>query len=705
MRGKVSVSQLERRAWVYVRQSTPTQVLQHGESTKRQYALADRAVGLGWPREAVEVVDEDLGRSGSTTEGRTGFARLAEAVARGEAGAVLAVEVSRLARSSEDWQRLLALCAVAEVAVIDEQAIYDPGDRDDKLLLDIKGTMSEAELHWIRLRLIGGMQSKARRGELRIPAPTGYVWNGRRLEFDPDEAVRRAVQAVFDRYEVEPSVWAVLRWAQTSGLSMPVRRCHADGTTEVLWKPLALSRLHTMVKNPIYAGVYAYGRRPERKVIVDGRIRRVRADGRDPERWAVRIENAHPGYIGWETYLKNQEKLRDNFARFGPPHRGAPREGPALLPGLLLCGRCGLRMHVSYGGGAKRRWCYHCRGDRDHGNKTCWTITGRPLDTAVERAFLETMVPEELELSLAVEHEAGVQAEALDRQWRARLEQADYEARRAERRYKAVDPDNRVVARTLEREWEERLRELEDVERHFAEAKRARHVELTEEDRSRVRELARDLPAVWRAPTTLQADRKAMLRLAITAVAATPVEVPHRATRLRIEWKSGAVTELEVPRPHRREILRTPKEAMVRIRELALEGLRDEEIATRLNAERLRTGHDRTWAACAVKWARRRGAIPRVAPDALRCPPLPDRHPDGRYSVPGAARRFDVSTGVVHGWIVRHLVRAAREPFGRYPQVWWLHIDDSTGTRLAAIAKRHSEAQATAMPNPTDGTS
>lgn len=307
----------EKTAYVYVRQSTYAQILEHTESTKRQYAFVDRAQALGWDPTRITVIDEDQGKSGATTEGRDGFRRLVDAVVKGDAGAVFALEVSRLSRSSEDWRRLLGLCGVAGVAVCDEQAIYDPSDPDDKLLLDLKGTMSEAELHWLGLRLMGARRQKARRGELEILPPTGYVWSDGALVLDPDESVVRAIQALLDRFRVEPSVWALLRWARAQGQKMPTRRTYADGTTEVVWKSVQASRLYWLLHNPIYAGVYAYGRCAVVDKIVDGNIRRVTRRESDPSKWLVVKQDAHPGYITWTEYLRNQDTMRQNMARMG----------------------------------------------------------------------------------------------------------------------------------------------------------------------------------------------------------------------------------------------------------------------------------------------------------------------------------------------------------------------------------------------------
>ena len=686
MSSKIRATHLSRRALVYLRQSSARQVFENVESTSRQYALAERATALGWPSERVEVIDDDLGQSGTTTDGRSGFARVAHAVAHGHAGAVVALEVSRLARSSQDWQRLLTLCAVARVVVIDENSVYDPRHSDDKLLLDLKGTMSEVELHWLRLRLVGAKRSKAARGALRMAPPTGYLWGENGFEKDPDQAVRHAVETVFSRFAVEPSAWAVIRWARDTGFRMPTRRCFAQGETELVWKPLSISRLCHVLRNPTYAGVYAYGRHPEEAQLVNGRIRKVRLTP-TPDTWSVRIEGAHPGYITWETYVDNRKKLKDNLKRLEPAGRGAPREGRALLAGLVLCGRCGRPMRTSYWRKTGDRWSYVCPGDRERGLENCWSVAGAAIDAAVEDLFLKAMVPEELELCLAVEREVEAQAEALDRQWRLRLDAARYEARRAERRYKAVDPDNRVVASTLERDWEMRLRDLEDVHAQYEQARRVHRVQLGEEDREKIRALARDLPAVWSQATTRPAERKAMLRLAIEAVALHPIDVPARGTRLRVQWQGGHVTDVTLPRPHGHERSRTPRASVERIRALAAEGCRDEQIAERLNAEKAPKATADPWTPAAVKWARRKHGIPRVASDRPRVRPLPDRFPDGRYSIRGACHRFDVSDGIVRGWIKRGLVRASQENY-QQRRVYWLHIDDESAERLQQAADR-----------------
>jgi gamma-glutamylcyclotransferase (GGCT)/AIG2-like uncharacterized protein YtfP len=372
-----------------------------------------------------------------------------------------------------------------------------------------------------------------------------------------------------------------------------------------------------------------------------------------------------------------------------------------LLAGIAICGRCGRRMSPHYDARAHAlaQWSYTCYGASSKGEKRCWTVAGPPIDRAVEQLFLETMVPSELDLTLAVEGEVKQQADSLEKAWRARIEQARYEARRAERRYKAVDPDNRVFTRTLESDWEQRLHDLDVVEQQYAEARRQARVELTVQDRARIRQLARDLPAVWRASTTIAADRKVMLRLVIEAIAVHSVDVPKRTTRIRVQWTSGAVTERVIARPSGQDCRAQDPKALERIRELAAAGLHDDEIAAQLNGEGLRTGARLAWKEDLVRSARARRRIRRVALDRPRMPPLPHQHPDGRYSVPGAAVRFGVSHGVVRAWIKQGLVTTSRADFGSHRQAYWLDIDEVTAARLTArkaTAKMHGRPRGAA---------
>jgi hypothetical protein len=393
---------------------------------------------------------------------------------------------------------------------------------------------------------------------------------------------------------------------------------------------------------------------------------------REPRR-SVAADGAHVAYVSWEQYLKNQQKLQNNVC--GSMTKGAPRDGGALLSGLLLCGQCSYRVGTAYSNDGLHY--YRCHGEPPV-RRPCTTLPGKAIDRAVEQLFLDTMVPGELELSLAVEREVDVKAQSLDRHWTLRVERAEYEARHAERRYKAVDPDNRVVARTLEDEWEQRLRELDHVRTDYDRAKREQRVELTEQDREHIRALAHDLPEVWRSPTTRQADRKAMLRLVIEAVSLRAVDVPRRETLVRIAWKSGAVTELRVPRPTIGELISTPEGALARLRELAAAGIHDREIAKRLYDEGFVTGMGKRWNLDIVRTMRSRHRIPRAAPSLPTATPVPDRRQDGSYSVLGAARHFRVGKDVIRLWIAKGAVRVSRQS-GRTGTrgAIWLHVDES----------------------------
>lgn len=603
MTQKIQSLHLERKAVVYLRQSTLKQVMEHRESTQRQYALRDRAFELGWPQERIEVIDCDLGVSGRSTDGRVGFQRLAEDVSHGRVGGIFALEVSRLARSSADWHRLLDLCGLADVVIADEQSVYAPSDPDDRLMLGLKGTMSEHEQYWMRLRLQGGALSKARRGELYRHPPTGYDWDREkgRLVLSTEERIRSAVRLVFERFRIGGTASSVVTYFARQALLLPTQ----DSVThELVWKHPHQTQIKNMLHNPAYAGAYVFGCRQKRATLVNG-VLKLRAVRWVPqEEWKACLRDHHPAYIDWGEYVANQEKLKSNrYNHRVPAERGAAREGKALLQGLVLCGRCGSRLHT-YFHDKDAAAGYHCCMLRQRLGKgpECMSVSARAVDDAVVESFLKAATPAQLDVTLIIASEVERQAAEISRQWELRLEQARYEARHAEKRYKAVDPENRTVARTLEREWNDALTALEALEQEKTNAEEALHLNLSDNDRQRIKGLAKDLRKVWNAATTTARERKQLLRLAIREITLLPVEVPERATRIRVLWQSGSVEELIVNRGAKR----TAPATVERIRAFMESGLTNQQIATKLNAAHVSTVMGRPWTVRTVKGVRAR---------------------------------------------------------------------------------------------------
>ena len=468
---KIRPDHLERRAFISVRQSTLFQVREHTASTARQYDLVQRARDLGWAPEQIAVIDQDQGRSGASTTGRVGFQALIADVGLGQAGAVLSLEVSRLARSSSDWYRLLEICALTETLVIDEEGIYDPGHYNDRLLLGFKGTMSEAELHWLRSRLEGGKRKKAEQGQLRFRPPVGLVFDPiGQLVLDPDEEIQHAVGLVLTLFEQEGSALAVVKQFTTARLRFPNRLWGKQHHGEVVWEPLRHARVLAILHNPAYAGTYVYGRtttrtrlRPGEAPRIKGRTHRVAA-----EDWPILLHDVHPASLTWEHFLRNQARLADNRTFRPEEHRGAVREGAALLQGIVLCGQCGRRMGVRYLEDGTTPLYACTRAHVDVAAPTCQTLRGDGVDAAVARTFLDAIQPAHLDVALATLAGLEAQARQIAQQWHRRLERAQYEADLARRRFLAVEPENRLVARSLEREWNAQLAEVERLERDYA---------------------------------------------------------------------------------------------------------------------------------------------------------------------------------------------------------------------------------------------
>jgi DNA invertase Pin-like site-specific DNA recombinase len=582
---KVTVQHLARRAYLYVRQSSMRQVIENTTSTERQYALRQRAVALGWPADQVVVVDDDLGQSGASAEGREGFQRLVAEVGMGHAGIVLGLEVSRLARNSADWHRLLEICGLTHTLICDEDGLYDPIDYSDRLVLGLKGTISEAELHLLRSRLRGGILARARTGDLALPLPIGLVYDpAERVVLDPDTAVQGAVRHLFATFTRTGSARATVAAFAAEGLRFPRRTQGGSAVTALVWVPLTHWHVVKTLHNPRYAGAFAYGR--NRHVRLPGGGHMTHALPRD--QWTSLILDAHPGYITWEDFEANQARLMANAQAHGFERRSPPREGPALLQGLVVCGRCGRRMTVRYHmrkGVAMPE--YLCQGDAViNARKVCQVIPGAGIDEAVGRLLVETMTPLALEVALAVADELEVRAGEADGLRRAVVERARYEADLARRRYLAVDPNNRLVADTLEADWNQALRHLNAAQEDY-ERQRETARPLQESQRKRVLALAGDFPALWADPNTPQRERKRMVALLLEDVTLLRDET---TISVQVRLRGGQATSMRLAVPlSAGEARRTPAEVITAIDRL-LDDHTDAEVAAILNERGLCSG-------------------------------------------------------------------------------------------------------------------
>jgi DNA invertase Pin-like site-specific DNA recombinase len=572
-------------AVVYVRQSTPQQVEANTESTKRQYALAGRAEELGWPADRVLVIDDDQGRSGASAECRPGFQRLLAEVGLDHVGLILGLEMSRLARSCRDWHQLLELCAIFRTLLGDQDGLFDPTDHNDRLLLGLTGIMSEAELHVLQRRMHEGMRNKARRGELFTLPPIGYVkLPTGEFALDPDEQVQTVVRLVFEQFERLGTIRKVLHYFLEHGINVGVRARTRPNRGQLEWRPPILRTITAILHHPIYAGYYCYGRRrvdPRRKKPGRPNTGRVLMT---PEEYLALLPDRCPAYISREQYEAIQRRIADNRAR--SESKGAPREGPSLLAGLVFCARCGHRMAVQYTGrGQYLR--YTCESHAVTCRETRRSIAGRVLDCLVAEQVLAALQPGALELSLAAADDIVRERQRLDENWRQRLERARYQAQRAERQYRAVEPENRLVARTLERQWEEALQEVRRLEEDYARFRRHQPAALTEREVNQIRALAQDLPALWQAPTTTAADRQQIIRFLVERLTVDMGE--GDGVRVLLTWMGGQTSEHEVLRPVLSYEQTTGFDRLLaRIGELRALGLSFPGIAERLNAEGFR---------------------------------------------------------------------------------------------------------------------
>lgn len=535
---KIGTGHLQRAAFVYIRQSTTNQVENNRESTRRQYALAERAVTLGWHKQQVSVIDEDLGLSGASAAHRGGFARMTAEVGLGHVGIILGLEVSRLARNNSDWYRLLDLCSMTDTLIGDADGVYNPALFNDRLLLGLKGTMSEAELHILRARLDGGIRNKAARGELRRGLPTGLVWGEAdgEVRLHPDEAVVSALRTVFERFNEFGSARRVWLWFRAENLSFPLRMHNSD---QIRWVAPTYHAIHSVLSNPVYAGAYCYGKSRQERFVDEHGVLKTRLCRLPQSQWPVLIKDHHEGYIDWATYEANQARLGANIKP--RPHQagGAVREGTALLQGLAICGHCGRRLRTHYRG-TNQTPAYHCanKGVINGRGVYCLNVGGQQIDAAAADAFLQAVEPAGLEAAVRAAEHLEADHDAALAQWRLTVERTRYEAQRAERRYHAVDPENRLVARGLEAQWEKHLHELEQAQQELARREQLRPRTLSAQERQKLLALGKDLQHLWHAPTLTVRDRKQLLRTLLEEITVT-VHREQYLAHLKLRWRGA----------------------------------------------------------------------------------------------------------------------------------------------------------------------
>ncbi|MGE8452459.1 MAG: recombinase family protein [Pseudomonadales bacterium] len=670
---KIGPSHLQRTAFVYIRQSSASQVEHNRESTQRQYALAQRATALGWSTQHVSVVDEDLGLSGASATHRGGFARMTAEVALGHVGIILGLEVSRLARNNSDWYRLLDLCSMTDTLIGDADGVYNPALFNDRLLLGLKGTMSEAELHILRARLDGGIRNKAARGELRRGLPTGLVWGEAdgEVRLHPDEAVVGALRAVFERFSEFGSARRVWLWFRAENLPFPLQFNH---TAQIRWVAPTYTAIYNVLTNPVYAGAYCYGKTRQERYVDEHGVLKTRLRRLPQSEWAVLIRDHHEGYLDWMTYEANQMRLGANTKP--RPHQagGAVREGAALLQGLACCGHCGRRLKTHYRG-TNQTPGYHCsnKGIENGRGVFCLNVGGLQIDAAVAQAFLQAVEPAGIEAAVRAAERLEADQDAALAQWRLNVERAHYEAQRAERRYRAVDPENRLVARGLETQWERQLRELEQAQAELARREQLRPRTLSPEQRRSLLALGKDLKQLWDAPTLTLRDRKQLLRTLLEEVCITVHREQYRA-HLKLRWRGGKLTDCEVALPRSRPAtIRTDEDTIALVRRLA-EHYPDATIAGILNAQGRVTARGLRFNQNLVGNLRRHWHIP--------CFEHPTELPDGELlSIRQAARVLGTAPSTLHRWVNDGFIAGEQTTPGA---PWRIRITDALRQQFVA---------------------
>ena len=677
---KVQAVHLERLAVVYVRQSTLRQVTEHQESTRLQYGLAQRATVLGWSADRVLTIDDDLGKSGSSIEGRVGFQRLVTEVGLNHVGLILGIEMSRLARSSKDWHQLLEICALFGTLIADLDGIYDPSDYNDRLLLGLKGTFSEAELHLIKQRMLKGKLNKAQRGELRFSLPIGYVYGpSETIEFDPDEQVQQVVRLIFRKFEELGTVHGLLRYLATSQVQIGIRAHSGLNRGELEWRAPKRTTLMSLLNHPIYAGAYAYGRKR-----TDAR-KRKQGQSRSgvvvesPEEWLVLIKDHHPAYISWEHYQRNLTQMKSN--RSHASERGSARPGQALLSGLVVCHKCGTRMGVGYH--RPHAHNYICsRRVSNRGESICQFLSGGCLDEYVSEQVLAALSPASLELSLSVAAHVEHDRRELDTLWKQRLERANFEAERAGRHYQQVEPENRLVARQLAVVWEEKLNTQKQLTEEYERFCLQQPSQLSGAEKEAIRQLASDIPQLWNAVTTTPRQRKEIIRQIVQAIT-VDVEKDSEFVHVRIDWVGGTFVQSRIVRPVTKwsQLSRYP-ELCERISQMTKANMKTDEMVVCLHQEGFYgpRGGKKITRETLRTLMRKLGLGKRRSTLCLSLA-------DDEWLLPDLAKKLEMPASTLQRWAKRGLLKA-RQLTDRYPKYWIIWADVDELAYLKALRQR-----------------
>lgn len=640
---KIRPEHLRRQACVYVRQSTLHQVREHTASAEAQYGLVERAKAFGWTRESIQVYDRDLGVSGGADAEREDFRQLVADVGLAKIGIVLALDVTRFARNNADWYRLLDLCGVCDTLIADTDGVYDLSSYNDRLLLGMKGTMSEAEHHLIKARLTAGIERRSRAGKLRKRLPVGLEYDDQGdVQLTPDESVRHAIQNVFQRYVRYGTAYRAYRSLQNDGMQLPSRPSDEIG---VRWMKARYCAVLGILKNPQYAGAYAYGKRRQvRYVDEEGRIR-IRSECLPIEEWKVLIKDHHPGYINWEQYVENQQRLKESSLAYSQGEGSKViRKGHALLQGLIRCGKCGRRMTTIYAGKGDtiRHVCN--RASRTYGeDEHCHSIGGSRLQKAVVEVFLEALSPASMKVTVAALERMANEEDAVMTQLTHRRDEAEYLAARAQRQFDKVEPENRLVARTLESEWDARLRELAEIEQQIEQHKHQQPPPLTAEERARLIDIGLDLRRIWEAPTTENEERKQLLRAAFDDVV-VKVDRDARIAHVTLVWQGGAVSEIDVKLPRIGGGTNPDESQLIEEMRRMAEVMTDTQIAGTLNRRAIRTATGLPFTVPRVRDFRRRHRIPEYTPS-------PNEDDEPTYTAVQAAEKLGVSNITVLRWL------------------------------------------------------